>query len=81
MPDSAVTLRRSVKKRTPTLRQVIAGSPSTAGRRPAGLVVNSGAGATATFAMGGQTFKRASRVAFRISIVITSSSFGVRFEN
>ncbi len=37
MPDSAVTLRRSVKNRTLTLRQVIA-APSTAGvREPASV--------------------------------------------
>ncbi len=79
--DSAVTLRWSVKKRTLTLRQVIA-VPSTAGlRESAGVARLSFAWAAAAIPIALQALIRASRVAFKMSSVITSSSFGVRFEN
>ena len=79
--DNAITLRRSLKKRTLTLRQEIA-APSTAGlREPAGVAGLSFNWAVAAIPIALQALSRASRVAFRMSSVITSSSFGVRFEN
>ena len=81
MPDSAVTLRRSVKNRTLTLRQVIAALDVRGGMRERRLRCELRCLRHGRDRHGGQTFSRASRVAFRISIVITSSSLGVRFEN
>jgi hypothetical protein len=70
-----------VKNRTLTLRQTIAVSSTAAVLEPADVAGLSVTWAAAAIAIALYALSRASRVAFRISSVITSSSFGVRFEN
>ena len=76
--SSAVTVRRSVMKRTETLRQ---SHPASARGRCRRLDRREARARLGHSAMAQPIFGRASAVALRMSSVITSSSLGVRLEN